>query len=75
MFISCLLFRFLVLKESNVKIFLLRFATVNLKGSSGGIDFDHEDGKLNLIVQKDSTNEQSQQDDVKALSGGERSFT
>ena len=52
----------------------LHFITVNLKGSSGGIEFDHEDEILNLIVQKDSKNEQSQQDDVKALSGGERSF-
>ena len=48
---------------------------VNVKGSSGTIVFDHENRELNLIVQKDSNNEQSQQKDVKALSGGERSFT
>lgn len=48
---------------------------VNMKSSSGCIEFDHEDKKLHLIVQKDSNDEQSQQKDVKALSGGERSFT
>jgi chromosome segregation ATPase len=48
---------------------------VNIKGSSGTIEFDHANGVLDLIVQKDSTNENSQQKDVKALSGGERSFT
>lgn len=50
------------------------FALVKLKGSGGEIEFDHDDEKLNLIVQKDKDNEQSQQNDVKALSGGERSF-
>jgi hypothetical protein len=48
---------------------------VDIKGSSGTIDFDHANGTLDLIVQKDSANENSQQKDVKALSGGERSFT
>jgi chromosome segregation ATPase len=48
---------------------------VNIKGSSGTIEFDHTNGALDLIVQKDSANENSQQRDVKALSGGERSFT
>jgi chromosome segregation ATPase len=48
---------------------------VNIKGSSGTIEFDHESCTLDLIVQKDSGNENSQQKDVKALSGGERSFT
>jgi len=47
---------------------------LKLKGSGGEIEFDHDDEKLNLIVQKDKDNEQSQQNDVKALSGGERSF-
>lgn len=49
--------------------------SVNIKGSSGGVEFDHDDHTLDLIVQKDSRNDQSQQDDVKALSGGERSYT
>lgn len=49
--------------------------TLNIKGSSGCIEFDHEREDLQLIVQKDASNEQSQQKDIKALSGGERSFT
>lgn len=48
---------------------------MKLKGSGGEIEFDHENQTLNLIVQKDKDIEQSQQNDVKALSGGERSFT
>ena len=38
------------------------------------MEFDHEEKQLNLIVQKDNTDEKSQTKDVKALSGGERSF-
>lgn len=45
------------------------------KGSSGCVDFDHEEQTLNLVVQKDSNDQNSQQSDVKALSGGERSYT
>lgn len=48
---------------------------LNKKGSSGQIEFDHEAKSLNLVVQKDNTDEMSQTKDVKALSGGERSFT
>mmetsp|Transcript_6512 Transcript_6512/g.8824 ORF Transcript_6512/g.8824 Transcript_6512/m.8824 type:complete len:96 (+) Transcript_6512:2447-2734(+) len=48
---------------------------LNKKGSSGQIEFLHEDRRLKLVVQKDNTNEMSQTKDVKALSGGERSFT
>jgi len=48
---------------------------LNQKGSSGFVEFDHENGDLNLIVQKDCNNEQTQTKDVKALSGGERSYT
>mmetsp|Transcript_5446 Transcript_5446/g.7921 ORF Transcript_5446/g.7921 Transcript_5446/m.7921 type:complete len:1195 (+) Transcript_5446:75-3659(+) len=48
---------------------------LNKKGSSGQIEFNHREKQLNLIVQKDNRNEQSQTKDVKALSGGERSFT
>jgi len=48
---------------------------LNKKGSSGTIEFDHRDKQLNLIVQKDSRDSNSQQKDVKGLSGGERSYT
>jgi chromosome segregation ATPase len=47
---------------------------LNKKGSTGHVDFDHKNKSLGLTVQKDS-NEASQTSDVKALSGGERSFT
>ena len=47
---------------------------LNKKGSSGEVEFDHKKKQLTLTVQKD-TNEASQVSDVKALSGGERSFT
>ena len=47
---------------------------LQLKGSSGGLDFDHKSKTLNLVVQKDNSKEMSQTRDVKALSGGERSF-
>jgi len=48
---------------------------LNKKGSSGQLEFDHKEQTLNLIVQKDNKNQTSQTKDVKALSGGERSFT
>ena len=48
---------------------------LNKKGSSGTIMFDHDAKTLNLVVQKDNSNEMTQTSDVKALSGGERSFT
>ena len=48
---------------------------LNKKGSSGNIEFDHKEKKLNLVVQKDNKDENTQTNDVKALSGGERSFT
>lgn len=47
---------------------------LNMKGSSGQIEYDFENMELNLVVQKDSMDATSQQKDVKALSGGERSF-
>lgn len=47
---------------------------LQLKGSAGDLIFDHKTGTLNLVVQKDNTDEESQTKDVKALSGGERSF-
>jgi len=48
---------------------------LNKKGSCGEIEFDHQTTRLNIVVQKDNTNDMSQTKDVKALSGGERSFT
>jgi len=48
---------------------------LNKKGSSGFIEFDHKYKQLNLVVQKDNRDEMTQTNDVKALSGGERSFT
>lgn len=48
---------------------------MNIKGSAGTVQFDHDQESLNLIVQKDAFDEQSQQKDVKSLSGGEKSFT
>ena len=48
---------------------------LNKKGSSGSIKFNHNEKTLDLIVQKDNKDEHSKTADVKALSGGERSFT
>jgi len=48
---------------------------LNKKGSSGQIKFDDKNKTLDVIVQKDNRDKHSQTADVKALSGGERSFT
>lgn len=48
---------------------------LNKKGSAGEVEFDHDDGILDIKFQKDNKDESSQSKDVKALSGGERSFT
>jgi chromosome segregation ATPase len=45
------------------------------KGQSGELVFDHENKELNLTVQKDNRDTQSQIGNVKLLSGGERSYT
>jgi len=47
---------------------------LNRKGSSGSLDIIHKDRTLNLTVQKDNTNQNSQTKDVKSLSGGEKSY-
>jgi chromosome segregation ATPase len=47
---------------------------LNLKGSSGKLVFNTKLETLELIVQKDSADANSQQMDVNALSGGERSY-
>lgn len=48
---------------------------LNKKGSSGQIKFHDKEKTLDVIVQKDNRDKHSQTADVKALSGGERSFT
>ena len=48
---------------------------LNRKGSSGQVEFDHKEKKLHLCVQKEAMNDLTQTRDVKALSGGERSYT
>jgi Chromosome segregation ATPases len=48
---------------------------LNKKGSSGQIKFNDKEKTLDVIVQKDNRDKHSQTADVKALSGGERSFT
>jgi chromosome segregation ATPase len=47
---------------------------LNMKGSCGDLNFDDKNETLELVVQKDSMDANSQQKDVKALSGGERSY-
>ena len=47
---------------------------LNKKGSAGEVEFDHDNKRLNLVVQKSNADTHSQTRDVKALSGGERSF-
>jgi chromosome segregation ATPase len=48
---------------------------LNRKGSSGHIAFDSKNRTLNLTVQKDNKDSSTKTNDVKALSGGEKSFT
>jgi len=45
---------------------------LNKKGSSGQIEFNHENKELNLMVQKDNRNAMTQTSDVKALRFGLR---
>lgn len=45
------------------------------KGLSGNVRFDHEQKTLQLITQTDNSDELTQCQDVRQLSGGERSFT
>jgi chromosome segregation ATPase len=49
--------------------------TLQLKGQSGELIFDHETKELRLDVMKDNRDTQSQISNVKLLSGGERSYT
>lgn len=45
------------------------------RGQAGGLTFEHKEKELNLHVQKDARDESTQSNNVKELSGGERSFT
>lgn len=49
-------------------------ATLQKKGQSGEVSLDHETRELFLTVQKDNRDSQSQIENVKQLSGGERSY-
>jgi len=48
--------------------------TLNQKGQCGAITFDHKAKELHITVQKDNRDSQSQIENVKLLSGGERSY-
>jgi chromosome segregation ATPase len=48
--------------------------TLQKKGQSGCIEFDHQAKELHITVQKDNRDSQSQIENVKLLSGGERSY-
>ncbi|CAM9425747.1 unnamed protein product, partial [Phaeothamnion confervicola] len=47
---------------------------LNKKGSAGEVKFDNEHRTLSLSVQKNNEDESTQTDNVKQLSGGERSY-
>ena len=44
------------------------------KGQNGTVEFDHEENDLKMICQTDNFDEHTKCEDVKQLSGGERSF-
>lgn len=44
------------------------------KGLAGTVEFDHEIESLKIIAATDNTNDSSKVNDVRNLSGGERSF-
>ena len=48
---------------------------LNRKGFSGTVIFDHKKSTLSLTCQTDNTNDATRVDDVRQLSGGERSYT
>lgn len=45
------------------------------KGWSGGIDFKHDTKTLQLVVQTDARDDTTRHEDVRQMSGGERSYT
>ena len=48
--------------------------TLQRKGQCGELLLNHRERELNLVVQKDNRDSQSQIENVKLLSGGERSY-
>ena len=48
--------------------------SLRLLFQAGTLTFDHQAGTLSLVVQKDNRDSQSQIENVKQLSGGERSY-
>jgi chromosome segregation ATPase len=63
-----------VLKKSAKKVKDMFDQYVQEKGSSGTVVFDHNDHKLQLQYQVDNTDERTAANDVRNLSGGERSY-
>jgi chromosome segregation ATPase len=45
------------------------------KGFAGDLQINHEESKLHINCQTDNSDERTQCNDVRQLSGGERSFT
>ena len=62
------------MKHSSKKVAQRFDKYLQKKGQSGSVDFNHTDGTLKLICQTDNFDETSRTEDVKQLSGGERSF-
>lgn len=63
-------------EQTVLRLKLLFSATLMQQNFSGTLQFDHNKQHLGITVQpKDSNTEQAMQQDLKALSGGERSFS
>ncbi len=63
-----------VLKKSAKRVRKMFDQYVQEKGSSGSVDFDHTEHKLKLQYQVDNTDSNTAANDVRNLSGGERSY-
>ena len=63
------------LKRSSKKVAERFDRYLQKKGQSGSVEFNHNEGTLKLICQTDNFDATSLTEDVKQLSGGERSFT
>ena len=62
------------LKRSSKKVAERFDKYLQKKGQSGSVEFNHTEGTLRLICQTDNFDATSLTEDVKQLSGGERSF-
>ena len=62
------------LKRSSKKVAERFDKYLQKKGQSGSVEFNHSEGTLRLICQTDNHDSTSLTEDVKQLSGGERSF-